>query len=118
MEAVTDAVSAPSPWRTLWFSPRLTMRRIADNEIASTWWPVIALASLGQAAAMLAFDPDGSLSINRSFMPVTIGLAQTIFGVLVGPFLLAFVGSWFGGEADPSEIRHAVAWGYAPLAAA
>jgi hypothetical protein len=76
------------------------------------------LAVLGQAVAALAFDPDGSLSFARSFMPVVIGVAQTIFGVLIGPFLLAFIGGWLGGEADPSEIRQAIAWGYAPFAVA
>lgn len=42
----------------------------------------------------------------------------TMFGVLVGPFLLAFAGEWFGGEADPGDIRQAIAWGYAPFAVA
>ena len=51
-------------------------------------------------------------------MPVAIGVLQTIFGILVGPFLLAFVGGWLGGDADPGEIRQAVAWGYVPFAVA
>jgi hypothetical protein len=119
MDAViAESAPFPSPWRTIWFSPRKTIRRIVDAQEPPSWWPVVALAALGQASAALAFDPDGSLSISRSFMPVVIGVAQTIFGVLVGPFLLAFVGSWFGGEADPSEIRQAVAWGYVPMAVA
>jgi hypothetical protein len=49
-------------------------------------------------------------------MPVLIGMLQIVFGVLVGPFLLAWVGGWFGGDADPSDIRQSVAWSYAPLA--
>jgi len=116
----TIAVAAPpqSPWRTIWFSPRRTIRRIVDAEVRPTWWPVVALSALGQAVAALAFDPDGSLSLSNSFMPVTIGIAQAIFGVLVGPFLLAFVGGWLGGDADPADIRQAVVWGNVPFAVA
>ena len=79
---------------------------------------MVALSALGQAVAALAFDPDGSLSLSNSFMPVTIGIAQAIFGVLVGPFLLAFVGGWLGGDADPADIRQAVVWGNVPFAVA
>lgn len=79
---------------------------------------MVALSAAGQAIGALAFDPDGSLSLNASFMPVTIGIAQTIFGVLIGPFLLAFVGGWLGGDADPTDIRQAVVWGNVPFAVA
>ena len=51
-------------------------------------------------------------------MPAALGSAGTIFGVLIGPFILAFVGGWLGGNADPAEIRQAVAWSYAPFAVA
>ena len=40
------------------------------------------------------------------------------FGVLVSPFLLAFVGGWLGGDADPADIRQAVVWGNVPYAVA
>jgi hypothetical protein len=49
-------------------------------------------------------------------MPTIIGVLQVIFGVLVGPFLLAFSGGWFGGQADPEEIRQSLVWSYAPFA--
>ncbi len=118
MDTVAIAPPVPSPWLTIWLSPRRTIRRVIDGEAGATWWPVVALSALGQAIGALAFDPDGSLAVSRSFMPVTIGIAQTIFGVVVGPFLLAFVGGWLGGDADPSDIRHAIVWGNVPFAVA
>lgn len=51
-------------------------------------------------------------------MPVAIGVMQIAFSVVVGPFLLAFAGGWLGGDADPSDIRQAVAWAYVPFAVA
>lgn len=81
-----------------------------------SWVPVVALAALTQGFVSLQADPsDGTLSLSRSAMPVIIGVLQLVFGVLVGPFLLAFVGSWFGGDADPTDIRQAIAWSYVPV---
>src|SRR5262249_19222369 len=60
-------------------------------------------------------DPDtGSISISRSIFPAAVGLAQFGFGIFIGPFLLAIVGGWLGGEGDPRDIRQAVAWSYLP----
>jgi hypothetical protein len=107
----------PSPWRTVWFSPRLTIRRVLAGEPRPSWTAVVALAALHQVFASLQVDPvEGTFSASRSVMPVTLGALQIVFGVLVGPFLLAFVGSWLGGEADADDIRHAVAWSYVPHA--
>jgi hypothetical protein len=117
----TDA-GAPAadlhPWRTMWFAPRATIRRVVDAEARPSWRPVIALAALDQVFTGLQIDATGAVAVADSFMPVTLGLLQLAFGIAVGPFLLAFVGGWLGGEADPSEIRQAVAWSHVPIAAA
>ena len=109
-------VTAPTPWRTMWFSPRVTIRRLVEAEVRPSWAPVVALAALSSALLNMQLDDTGALSASRSFMPVVIGVLQLLFGVLVAPFLLAFVGGWFGGEADPTDIREAVAWSYVPIA--
>lgn len=82
--------------------------------------PVVALAALhqGLAAVLNVMGPGGTVSAGRATMPVMVSVLQIVFGVLVGPFILAFTGGWFGGEADPDEIRQSVAWSYAPLAVA
>lgn len=120
--AVDVAVSSrpgPSPWRTVWFSPRLTIRRVLSTEPRPGWRAVIALAALHQILASLQVDPvEGTFSVGRSMMPAIIAALQVVGGVLVGPFLLAFIGSWLGGEADADDIRHAVAWSYVPHAIA
>jgi hypothetical protein len=116
-----DAVPLPalSPWRTIWLSPRATIRRLVDAEVRPSWVPVVALAALHQAVMSLQVDPtDGTLSFARSAMPVVIAVLQLLFGVLVGPFLLAFVGGWLGGDADPADIRQSVAWSNVPYAVA
>jgi hypothetical protein len=109
--------SAPIPWRSVWFSPRLTIRQVLATDPRPSWTAVIALAALHQVFASLQVDPvEGTFSASRSVMPAILGAVQIVFGVLVGPFLLAFAGSWLGGEADADDIRHAVAWSYVPHA--
>lgn len=101
----------------MWFAPRATTRRILESEAKPSWTAVVSLATFSSALAGVQLDETGAFSASRSMMPVLIGALQTVFGVVVGPFLMAIVGGWFGGEADPSDLRHAVAWSYIPVAA-
>lgn len=116
----TELVAAPplpNPWRTIWFAPRRTIRAIIDREERPSFVGVIVLAAVHQVLASLQVDPyEGSFSASRSAMPIALGVIQLVFGILVGPFLLAFVGGWLGGEGDPADIRQGVAWSYVPHA--
>jgi hypothetical protein len=92
-------LTAPNPWRTMWFSPRWTIRRIVDAEVRPSWVPVVALAILNGAIRSLQLEPkDNSFSAAQSFYPVVIGGAQFVFAIVVGPILLAVVGGWLGGR--------------------
>ena len=118
-ESLSTVGPTPNPWRTIWLSPRITIRRLLEADVRPGWVPVVALTALASAFAATQVDPDsGTFSFARSMMPVILGIAQVIFGVVIGPFLLAFVGGWLGGEADPADIREAVAWSYVPVAVA
>lgn len=116
-ETLEAVAVAARPWRTIWFSPRRTMRELLAAEVRPGWTLVVGLAALHGALATLGgLAAKGELSFNIAAMPTIIGVLQVVFGVLVGPFLLAFSGGWFGGEADPEEIRQSLAWSYAPFA--
>ena len=116
-EVVAAAPIAARPWRTIWFSPRRTIRDLLASEVRPGWTLVVGLAALHGALATLAgLAAKGDLSFNTATMPTIIGALQVVFGVLVGPFLLALSGGWFGGQADPEDIRQSLAWSYAPLA--
>lgn len=116
-EVLDAAPVTPRPWRTIWFSPRGTMRELLASEVRPGWTLVVGLAALHGALATLGgLAAKGELSVNMAAMPTIIGVLQVVFGVLVGPFLLAISGGWFGGQADPEEIRQSLAWSYAPFA--
>ena len=112
-----DATPRPAnPWRTMWLSPRLTIRELLATENRPTWVPVVAMAAVSYACMSVQIEPDGSFSSARSAMPVTLAVLQAVGGVVVGPFILAIVGGWFGSDADPSDIRQAVVWADVPVA--
>jgi hypothetical protein len=115
LDTITVTAPIPSPWRTIWFSPRRTMRNILGTDDRPNWIPVVVIAAAATAVGSLQSGPAGSIDVNASLMPVIVGVLQMISGVIVGPFLLAFVCGWFGGDADPSDIRQSVAWSYLPL---
>lgn len=101
----------------MWFSPRRTIRAVVDAETRPSWLPVAALTALNSVITALQFDPlTENVSVSRSLFPVAMQLVQFGFGIFIGPFLLAIVGGWFGGEGDPRDIRQAVVWGYLPYA--
>jgi hypothetical protein len=80
-------LGAFAPWRTIWFSPRRTMRRIVDSDARPNWVAVVALAAPAQAVAALQRDPaDLTFSVSWSTMPVILGGLQLAFSVLVSGF--------------------------------
>jgi hypothetical protein len=103
----------------MWLRPRVTVRQILEAEVRPSWVPVVALAAVCAALNNVQFDPEaGGVSMSRSAMPIVMGSARIVFGVLIGPFILAVVGGWLGGEGDPADIRQSVAWSYVPFGAA
>jgi hypothetical protein len=116
-QVVDVAPGIPTPWRSMWLSPRRAMRAVLASEARPGITLVVALAALHAALATLGgLEAKGELSFNMAVMPVMFGVLRMVFGVLIGPFVLAISGGWFGGQAAPDEIRQSVAWSYAPFA--
>jgi hypothetical protein len=109
----------PSPWRTIWFSPRITIRQLIEADVRPSWVPVLVLALpallLEYIDTFRSNPANATYSISKSlFFFVT---AHFLF-LVVNPFVLAFVGRWRGGSASASCIRQAILWSYLPVAAA
>jgi hypothetical protein len=118
METLPAAVTPPPhPWRTMWFSPRITIRGILDVADRPSWMPVAVLAVASTAIAQIKADDSGVLSLSRSMMPVILSSLNLVYGLIIAPFVAAIVGGWLGGDADPTDLREAIAWSYVPIAA-
>jgi len=118
-----------SPWFTICFSPRATMRKIVDNDPAHF---VIGIAWVAGALAALDLEiqfndggplpgiPQFLINLFSSMGPFALaGLAFSL-GVLgvamlfLFGFLYWWAGGVLGGTATAAEVRSALAWTQAP----
>ncbi len=102
----------------MWFAPRTTIRALLDAERRREWIPVVALTATQQALVWGKSHATENTVATTILLALFFGGLQLVYSILVGPFLLAIVGGWLGGDADPEDLREAVAWGLVPQAAA
>jgi hypothetical protein len=97
----------------MWFAPRVTVRRLIEAQEGPSWVPVVALAAVNQGFAWVQNHPQfasrGGVETVAAFA-LFFGAVMLLYSVLVGPFMLAFIGGWLGGDGDPVDIRQAMAW--------
>jgi hypothetical protein len=79
----------------------------------------VALAGINQGCLWLQSHPEITFNSGVATaigFAVFFGAVMLVYGVLIGPFIMAFVGGWLGGEGDPDDIRQAIAWSLVPQA--
>jgi signal peptidase I len=118
MSATTDSALRPSPWRSVWLSPRATIERIVATNPRHH---VLLLAALASAPTILATLVNvGLSSVLLDWRILTLALvagpAIGIVSLYISAYFLAVVGRWFGGRASPVQLRAVIAWGAAPSA--
>jgi hypothetical protein len=113
-------------WLTIWTSPRITVRKLADAGDEEKGLVLAALvgALYGYQQFTLGkplFEPD-LLSL-RKFWPAvaaTSGFAGAVVNlvfVYVGGGVFPWVGRFFGARSASNEVRTALCWSQAPLLA-
>jgi hypothetical protein len=116
---ITGNAPGRSPWRTMWFSPRATVRRLIDETPARSWIPVVVLAGVSQA--FLSLEGHHDALVQRPVSTTVLTLVQiglVVAGVMIGSYVFAFLGGVLGGEGDALDVRQALAWAYVPAAVA
>ncbi len=99
---------------TVWFHPRLTIRRIVDTQPGHL---VIPLASCEGIRGML--DATWTNITLPVVLTITL-LAGPIVGILglwLYAWLVRIAGTWIGGAASSEHLRAALAWGSVPALA-
>ena len=107
---------SPSPLKTIWYEPRVTIRRILeDNPLPSS----ILLASLTGINGVLDELSNRNLGDEHS-LPIIL-LAAVIIGPIAGliaiwifSFILKWSGNPLGGTGDIKRIAAALAWSSLP----
>lgn len=112
--------SVVKPWRSIWLSPRNTVRHLVQTDPDHL---ILVLAALAGVAQVLDRASGRSMGDTVSF-PMILGFAVLlgpIFGVLtlyISSALIAWTGRWIGGSAPSRHIRTAMAWAGVPVVAA
>jgi hypothetical protein len=113
---VETQVRSLSPWLTMWIKPRQTIRRIIDSDPQHQ---VILLAILVGIAQVLGQSSSRNLGDKLSLPIIFLvcGVAGPIVGIVliyVVGALMHWIGSRFGGQASPAEVRAAYVWSSVP----
>ena len=113
---LTPAPPPLNPWRTIWFSPRQTIRAIVDSDERPSLVPVVGIAFiavfLNLVNTVLSAPP-----IWRSLLrAVALVFSAMTAYFASGPIVLAWYGRKRNAVGGRQEIRQALAWGYAPIA--
>ena len=108
--------SGPGPFRTIWSSPRETIRRIVatDPELHVTL--LICLAGIGESLNRASNRNAGdklSLEVILALACI-LGPLGGLFGVWMYSHLIRISGKWIGGLGDYEEIKAAIAWASVP----
>lgn len=106
-----------SPWVTIWYRPRLTVRAIIESNPKRD---VLLIAIL---FGLLSSFPSMTIFMQGDFLFLLLGMFITfivgpIFGIVwlyVTGAILGFTGMILGGKGTGAEVRAAVAWGYVPM---
>ncbi|MDZ7315047.1 MAG: YIP1 family protein [candidate division KSB1 bacterium] len=105
-----------NPWASIWLNPRGTIRQIVDTDPRRS---LLLLAAGGGVAQACNFAVNMALGSALELDEIILFILA--FGPLAGflslwlwTLALTFVTRWFGGLADRSAVRAAVAWSWAP----
>ena len=109
----------PSPWLSVWLSPRNTIERIVAN---SPRRHVLLLAAFGTTTTVLGQLVDKGATVE--LLDWRIIAIVALFGAIIGitqlyifGFLFSWCGRILGGRASAVDVRAAFAWGVVPSVA-
>lgn len=116
MIAGLTSAQLDTPWRTIWFSPRRTIRGILEAEVRPSWVPVVALAMLDAILQIANLAGTRLIGWRLWLLAVVVAVCAMVMSIGLGPPVLSWHGRWRGGVGTTRDIRQSMAWSYAPLA--
>jgi len=108
-----------SPWITIWYRPRLTIRAINESDPKKDVLLIAILIGLlgifpGMLLSMLIANVDITFLIIGMVITFIIGPIFGIVWLYVAGAILGLTGMMLGGKGTGEEIRAALAWGNIP----
>ena len=113
LAAPAEVPAALNPWRTIWFSPRVTVRYLIDTEDPPGWVPVFVLGTIG--SLLDTVNSWWHASAGQLFQNLALAILFGIIGIWLGPLFMTSYGRRRGGVGRSSQIRIAYAWSNVPI---
>ena len=104
------------PFRSIWTSPRLTVRKIVSTHPELHVLMLICLAGVGKTLDRASMRNAGDalpLAVILA-MACVLGPLGGLFSLWVGSHLIRWTGTWIGGTAPREHIKTAMAWASVP----
>ena len=107
-----------APWRTIWFSPRLTVRALIESRTAPNW-PAAILCAVGLALRGAVFHAPTASPLDFPELLIrfifTSGLVAYV--VALGPMVVHRYAKNAHGKGNARTNRVALTWSFVPAAA-
>ncbi len=105
-----------NPWKSLWRTPSATFRALLEQ---APGYNVLMLAMLGGVGTAFGQLSGVGLGQHLDLLPLLLLclLAGPLLGVIelyLGAWLIARIGRFIGGEAEPAQVRSVMAWAGLP----
>jgi hypothetical protein len=112
-----EKVVVPSPWLTVWFHPRETIRVILKNDIRYGFIPIAAVIGFLGLLARAKFH---NLGETYSLLTILLGcvllaIPVGIAGIYIQGAILSGISREFGGKSNAQETRAVIIWANVPL---
>jgi len=106
-----------SPWTTIWYDPRGTIRYLVEHNPMQSFVLLIALGGVGN---VLSYASSYGLA---DMIPFNQMIVFSFIAGPIGAFISLYLWSWFlgitthlwGGQATKQGIRTSIAWSMAPV---
>lgn len=115
-ELIETNQSSQNPFFSIWIRPRGTIRQIVDSDPEKYVIVLAAISGIYQSldtAAERSFGDDMSL-VAIILLSLFVGALGGVVSLYIGGVLFRWSGSLFGGTADSTRVRAALAWSSVP----
>lgn len=115
-EASAAPTSEGSPFVSMWFNPRDTVRGILQRDPTYLVMPLAAMGGILHGLDRASGKNVGDVLSLPAILAIVIPLGAVggMLGLYMGGALLHFTGKWIGGTGSREDIRASVAWGTVP----
>jgi hypothetical protein len=105
----------PSPWISIWFKPRYSIRRILDSGNFGPYMLLAAVGGIDLVLYKLSEKTYADLPISTALgMAIIIGPIGGLISIYLWGWLLPWSGRWLKGTATAREMRVALGWAQVP----